>query len=132
MAQENTHEMEGRGTKREFRIDSDDSARPKAELESETRYFAQGLKPKTRVAVDVSYDMLDEWIPATKTEPATQLILKTTTYDDGTQVDTTVGEKNEGYQESVLGKKAGPNHSAKPTRVHRPKRKPAKPAAKKG
>jgi len=134
MANENSHEMEGRGTKREFRIDSEDSARPKAELESETRYFAQGLKPKARVVADVAYEELDEWIAATKTSPASRLILRTTTYDDGTQVDTTVGEQNEGYQDHLRGGSAEHQASSKPTRMHKAKRKPEAPkkAAKKG
>ncbi len=130
MAQENSHEMEGRGTKREFRIDSDDAARPKAELNSEPQFFAQGLKPKARIPVDVTYELLDEWIAATKTTPASQLVLKTTTYDDGTQVDTTVGELNEGYQDHLRGSKKGPQIPSKPTRVHKPARKPAAPKKK--
>jgi hypothetical protein len=43
------------GTKREYRISSEDAARPKADLNSEPHYFAQGLKPKARHAVGTTY-----------------------------------------------------------------------------
>ena len=116
--------------KREFRIDSSDSARPPATLDSEPAAYAQGLKPKPRVITDVQYEVLDgESVPRGKNQPFAGLILKTTTYDDGVTVDTTVGEDNEGYQDHLRGVKRTAD-STSATRVHKPKRKPEAPKAK--
>ena len=96
--------------KREFRIDSTDSARPQADINSEPTFHAQGLKPKPRVIKTVVYEELEgELVPrggkdisGRPLRPA-KLILKTTTYDDGTTVDTTVGEDNGDYQDYLNG-----------------------------
>jgi hypothetical protein len=116
--------------KREFRIDSSDSARPPATLQAETMYYAQGLKPKVRTIVNETYSPLEKFIPASKGQPASRLILKVTTYDDGVEVDTTVGENNPGYQDYLRGitRKA---EGTSATRVNRPLQV-IKPAAKKG
>ena len=97
--------MSDEGLKREHRIDSSDSARPAATLEAEPQHYAQGLKPKPRVIKDVSYEVLEgQVVPRGKKEPAAALVLKVTTYDDGTTVDTTVGEDNLEYQQFLLGR----------------------------
>jgi len=116
--------------KREHRIDSSDSARPQATLDAEPYHYAQGLKPKPRVIESVDFEVLEgQVVTRGKKLPPAQLILKTTTYDDGTIIDTTVGEDNEQYQQYLLGKSkaaAGPQT----TRVHTPKRKPEAPKSK--
>ena len=118
--------------KREHRIDSSDSARPQATLGSEPYAYAQGLKPKPRVIDKVEYEEIDGALPrgmnpsTGKPMPAAKLILKTVTYDDGVTIDTTVGEDNEGYQQHLIGA-TNSSGSAKSTRVHTPKRKPAAP-----
>ena len=127
--------MANESLKREHRIDSSDSARPPATLEAQTQHYAQGLKPKPRVIVDTNYEELDSTVPRGKNQPVAQLILKTTTYDDGTTVDTTVGEDNEGYQQFLRGITAESKQTGA-TRQHTPKKKPAapvrNPASKKG
>lgn len=121
--------MAGESLKREHRIDSSDSARPAATLEAEPYHYAQGLKPKPRVIVDVSYEELDEKVMRGKNMPLAAVVLRTATYDDGTTVDTTVGEDNVEYQDYLKGrtKQAAGTSS---TRVHTPKRKPTTPKAK--
>jgi len=119
--------------KREFRIDSTDSARPQADINSEPTFHAQGLKPKVRVIKSVDWEILEghsvprggKDISGRPLNPA-KLILKTTTYNDGTTVDTTVGEDNGEYQDYLNGvvKAAAGNTS---TRVHRPTAKPKAP-----
>jgi len=115
--------------KREFRIDSSDSARPAATLDAEPFHYAQGLKPKPRVITDVSFEEIEGSVPRGDKKPPAALILKTTTYDDGVQIDTTVGEDNEQYQQYLLGK-TKTSAASKSTRVHTPKRKPEAPKAK--
>lgn len=114
--------------KREFRIDSSDSARPAATLDSECQHYAQGLKPKPRIITDVSYEEIDGTVPRGKKLPPAKLILKTTTYNDGITIDTTVGEDNEGYRNYLLGiSKDADAGGDRTTRAHTPKRKPAAP-----
>ena len=119
--------------KREFRIDSSDAAKPPAQLETEARYYAQGLKPKPRVIVDVNYEELDEYTMARKDCPSVRLVLKTTTYDDGVLIDTTVGELNEGYLAHKRGE-ARKTDGNTGTRKRQPTKKPTAPkaASKKG
>lgn len=40
--------------KKEFRISSQDAARPAATIHDEARYFAQGLKPEVNVEVETT------------------------------------------------------------------------------
>ena len=87
------------GIKKEFRIDSSDSAKPAVTLQDEPRYFSD-IKPKKRVISDIVYEDTGE-IAKTKKGKPVRLILKTSIYDDGTTVTTTVGEENEAYQEFV-------------------------------
>jgi len=115
--------------KREHRIDSSDSARPAATLDSETAAYAQGLKPKPRVIVSVEYEEIEGLVPRGKKEPPAKLILKTTTYDDGITIDTTVGEDNELYQQHLKGL-TKTSRAAKSTRRHAPTRKPEAPKSK--
>jgi hypothetical protein len=122
--------MPEEGIKREHRIDSSDSARPPATLESETTYYAQGLKPKIRVITGVSYQELDETVSRGKNKPVAKLILKTTTYDDGTAVDTTVGEDNILYQQHLQGIEREAAGDDTTTRRRTPVRKPTKGKAK--
>lgn len=110
---------EGTGVKREFRIDSSDSARPAATLQSEPHYYAQGLKPKPRVLVDVIYEDTGEVAKTTKGKPV-KLILKTKVFDDGTTIDCTVGEENPEYQEFLRTGSSIPSQSAAPTRQRKP------------
>ncbi len=115
--------------KREYRIDSSDSARPAATLDMEPQHYAQGLKPKPRVIESVEYEVIDGAVSRGKDKPSANLILKTVTYDDGTQIDTTVGEDNELYQQHLKGL-TKTSSGARSTRVHTPKRKPEAPKAK--
>jgi hypothetical protein len=128
------------GIKREFRIDSSDSARPKATLDAEPYHYAQGLKPKTRVAVDVSYEELDELVSRGKgKEPAyeeldelvsrgkgkepARLILRTTTFDDGATIDTTMGADAPEYVDYLQGKVNNASATGGSTRKRKPKAK---------
>lgn len=120
---------EGTGVKKEFRIDSSDAARPQATLDSETKYYAQGLKPKARVIENIVYEETGEVAQTRKGKPV-KLILKTTTYDDGVTVDTTVGEENEEYQQYLKSGHANTDRSTQPTRQRKPKAKTRKAAAK--
>ena len=124
--------MANEGIKKEFLIDSSDAARPQATIDSDTRFYAQGLKPKPRVPVRVDYEETGE-IAKTRTGAPVKLILKTTTYDDGTTVDTTVGEENEMYQQFLKTGNSVPSQSSTPTRQRAPKKaaKPTRQAAKK-
>jgi len=119
--------MAGTGVKKEFRIDSTDSARAPATINSEPHYYAQGLKPKPRTIVDVTYEETGE-IAQTRTGKPVKIILKTTTYNDGVTIDTTVGEENEDYQSYLKTGLAFTNHSTGSTRVRKPKAKPVKAA----
>jgi len=125
---------ENESTKKEYRIDSSDSARPPATLESETAAYAQGLKGKARIITDVSYEELDQTIPRGKDSlghllPPAKMILKTVTYDDGLTIDTTVGEDNYDYRQYLAGL-TKTTKEAQSTRRHTPTRKPTKPVAK--
>jgi hypothetical protein len=123
---------EGTGVKREYRIDSSDAARPAATLEAEPRYFAQGLKPKTRTPVSVVYEELDgEFVERGKHQPPAKLVLKTVTYDDGSTRDCTVGEDNRDYMEYKAGRYNIEKGGSTSTRKRQPKAKAPK-AAKKG
>lgn len=86
--------MAEEGKKREFLIEADEKS--PVTLQDEPRYFSD-IKPKKRHIVDVIYDETGE-VAQTKRGDPVKLILKTTVYNDGTTVDTTVGEENEGYQ----------------------------------
>jgi hypothetical protein len=85
------------GIKKEFVIDSSDSAKPPVTLQDEPRYFSD-IKPKKRVVSDIIYEDTGE-VAKTRKGKAVKLILKTSIYDDNTIVTTTVGEENEAYQE---------------------------------
>jgi len=87
------------GIKKEFRIDSSDSAKPPVTLQDEPRYFSD-IKPKKRIVTDIIYEDTGE-VAKTRKGKAVKLILKTSVYDDGVVVQTTVGEENEAYQEYV-------------------------------
>jgi hypothetical protein len=115
------------GIKREFRIDSSDSARPKATLDAEPYHYAQGLKPKTRVAVDVSYEELDELVSRGKGKEPARLILRTTTFDDGATIDTTMGADAPEYVDFLQGKINNASATGGTTRQRRPKAKVRKP-----
>jgi len=124
------------GVKKEYRIDSSDSARPSATLDSETAAFAQGLKAKPRVIVSVDYEHLEgqfvsrgKDLNTGREKPPAKLMLKTTTYDDGMSIDKTVGEDNPDYQDYLQGI-ANIKTSGGTTRRHTPKRKPAAPKGK--
>lgn len=84
------------GLKKEFRIDSSDSARPQVTLQDEPRYFSN-IKPKKRHLVDVIYEETGEYTKTKVGEPV-QIILKTSVYNDGVITEQTVGDKNEAYQ----------------------------------
>lgn len=84
------------GTKKEFRIDSSDSARPPVTIQDEPRYFSN-IKPKKRHLVDVIYEETGEFTKTKVGEPV-QIILKTCVYNDGVITEQTVGDKNEAYQ----------------------------------
>ena len=119
---------EGTGVKREYRIDSSDSARPPATLQSEPHYYAQGLKPKVRILKEVIYEDTGTVARTTKGEPV-KLILKTKVYDDGTTADCVVGEQNVEYQEYLRTGATIREQGAVTTRQRQPSAKVA--AAKK-
>lgn len=116
--------------KREHRIDSTDAARPAAQLGDEPYHYAQGLKPKPRVITSVEYTVLDEKVSNGKGKPPVSLILKTVTYDDGTLIDTTVGEYNEGYQQFLIDGKKKEEGKAQSTRLRAQPKKPTNTKAK--
>ena len=64
--------------KKEFRISSEDSARPQATINDEPRYFAQGLKAKPRVPVETLEGVLNE----------DGEVVRRTIYNDGVYMDT--------------------------------------------
>jgi hypothetical protein len=109
---------QGTGIKKEFLIDSSDSARPAATLQSETKYFSD-IKPKKRYLTDVIYEETGETAKTRKGAPV-KLILKTAVYNDGCLVTTTVGEENEAYQEFKRTGVAMPSQGGEPTIVHEP------------
>lgn len=114
--------------KREHRIDSTDAARPQAQLGDEPQHYAQGLKPKPRVITSVEYTKLEgETVPRGKNLPVAAMILKTTTYDDGVTVDTTVGEDNAGYQDFLRGAASISAGGSGSTRRRTQPRKPTAP-----
>lgn len=120
--------MSQEGLKREFRIDSSDAARPAAQLGDEPQHYAQGLKPKPRIITDVSYEVIvGETVPRGKNKPVAALILKTTTYDDGVTIDTTVGEDNADYQDYLRGAKRIADGGSSSTRLRQPTKKPTAP-----
>lgn len=84
-------------TKREFRISSEDSARPAPTIADMPPQHSN-IKPKTRHLVDVVYEETDEVIP-TKGGEDCRIVIKTSIYDDGTFSSRTVGDKNEAYLE---------------------------------
>lgn len=86
--------MAEEGRKREFVIEADEKS--PVTLQDEPRYFSD-IKPKKRHLVDVIYEETGE-VAQTRRGDRCKLILKTSVYNDGTTVDTTVGEQNEGYQ----------------------------------
>ena len=106
------------GIKREFRIDSSDSARPAADINSEPHYHAQGLKPKPRVIAKTEYSALDAVVSRGKNKPVAKVILRTVTYDDGVTIDTTVGEDNVGYQQFLIDGKSRSEGKSGSTRLH--------------
>ena len=118
--------MADEGRKREFRIDSSDSARPPATISDVPYHYAQGLKPKPRVIAGVAYEAIDGSVSRGKGVPPAKLILRTTTYDDGVQIDTTVGEDNEGYQAHLLGEAREDGGVNVSTRRHTPTKQPSK------
>lgn len=89
--------MAEEGRKREFVIEADEKS--PVTLQDEPRYFSD-IKPKKRHLVDVIYEETGE-VAQTRRGERCKLILKTSVYNDGTTVDTTVGEQNEGYQTFV-------------------------------
>lgn len=120
--------------KREYRIDSSDAARPAATLDSEPFHYAQGLKPKPRVIVSTEYEELPETVSRGKGVAPGKLILRVTTYDDGTTIDTTVGEDNVLYQDHLRGIERGNAGDSGSTRKRSLTKKPAAPksSSKKG
>lgn len=116
------------GIKKEFRIDSSDAARPPATLDSEPKYY-NNIKPKKRVLVDIVYEDSGE-VAQTKRGKPCKLIRKTSIYNDGVTVDTTVGEDNEAYLEFKRTGVAMPSKSNEPTLV-RPRSKAVEAALKK-
>lgn len=120
--------------KREHRIDSSDAARPAAQLGDEPQHYAQGLKPKPRVIVSVEYEeLVGETVPrggkdisGRPMKPA-KLILRTTTYDDGTLIDTTVGEDSGGYQDYLKGIENKDSGQSGSTRLRTQTKKPTAP-----
>lgn len=89
--------MAEEGRKREFIIEADEKS--PATLQDEPRYFSD-IKPKKRHLVDVIYEETGE-VSQTRRGDRCKLILKTSVYNDGVTVSTTVGEENEGYQTFV-------------------------------
>lgn len=124
------------GIKKEFVIETDEKS--PVTLQDEPKYFSD-IKPKKRHIVDVIYEDTGEVAKTRKGKPC-KLILKTTVYNDGVTVDTTVGEDNENYQHFLKTGNSIPSSSNEPTLV-RPrsdkvkaalaKAKGDKPAAKK-
>ena len=108
--------MADEGRKREFVIDSSDSARPPATLQSEPKYFSD-IKPKKRVLVDIIYEETGD-VAKTKKGKAVKLILRTAVYDDGVLVQKTVGEENEEYQEFLRTGVSMPDQSETTTAVY--------------
>jgi len=106
------------GIKKEFRIDSSDSAKPPVTLQDDPRYFSD-IKPKKRVLVDIVYEETGEVAKTRKGKPCA-LILKSSVYDDGVVVTTTVGEENESYQEFKRTGVAMASQSKMTTAVHAP------------
>lgn len=86
--------MAEEGRKREFIIEADEKS--PVTLQDEPRYFSD-IKPKKRHLVDVIYEETGE-VAQTRRGDRCKLILKTSVYNDGVTVTTTVGEENEGYQ----------------------------------
>lgn len=105
--------MAEEGTKREFRIEADEKS--PVTLQDEPKYFSD-IKPKKRHIVDVIYEDSGE-VAQTKRGKPCKLILKTTIYNDGVTVDTTVGEENEAYQQFLRTGVSVPQDASSPTLV---------------
>jgi len=106
------------GIKKEFVIDSSDSAKPPVTLQDEPRYFSD-IKPKKRVLADIIYEETGE-VAKTRKGKAVTLILKSSVYNDGCVVTTTVGEENEAYQEFKRSGVGMPSQSKETTAVRKP------------
>jgi len=81
--------------KKEFRISSEDAARPKATINDDPHYFAQGLKPKPRHAVETEI-----------VENNDGSFARVTTYNDGINVASAIHVDNPEVQASLKAKKA--------------------------
>ncbi len=104
------------GIKKEFLIDSSDSAKPPVTLQDEPRYFSD-IKPKKRILKDIVYEETGE-VAKTKVGDPVKLILKTSIYDDGVIVQTTIGEDHEGYQEYLRTGATMPDQTDETTAEH--------------
>lgn len=104
---------QGTGLKKEFVIDSSDSAKPPVTLQDEPRYFSD-IKPKKRVLVDIIYEDSGR-VAQRRTGGPVKLINRTAVYNDGCLVTTTVGEDSEQYQEFQRTGVAMPSRSNEPT-----------------
>ncbi len=108
--------MAEEGRKREFRIDSSDSARPPVTIQDEPRYFSD-IKPKKRHMVARFYEETGETAKTRVGKPV-KIILKSTVYNDGVLTQQTVGEDNEDYQEFLRTGDAMPQNESNAPEVH--------------
>lgn len=100
--------------KREFRIDSSDSAKPPVTMQDEPRYFSN-IAPKKRHVIDVIYEDTGE-VSKTRTGKPVKIILKTTVYNDGCFTEQTVGEDNEAYKNFLATGQSIPSQNPNPPR----------------
>lgn len=119
--------MAEEGNKREFLIEADEKS--PVTLQDEPKYFSD-IKPKKRHLIDVIYEETNE-VAQTKRGKPCRLIHKTSVYNDGCTVDTTVGEENEGYQTFVKTGISMPQDSSGQATLVRPRSKAVEAALKK-
>lgn len=85
--------------KKEYRIDSSDSARPAASMDDQPYQTLQmGYKPEEHALVDIIYDETDEVI-STRTGDQVQVVVRTKIFDNGDTAVSAIGANNAEYKE---------------------------------
>jgi len=85
--------------KKEYRIDSSDSARPAATLDSQPHYVLTNMpEPARRQIADIVYDETDEVIN-TRTGDQVQVVIRTIIYTNGDTDVCGIGAKHPAYLE---------------------------------
>ena len=106
--------------KKEYRIDSSDSAKPPVTMDDQPRYtLNMGYKPEEKELVDIIYEDSGE-VVNTRTGDQVAVINVTRIYANGDIGESTVGANNPAYQEflrtgiAMPAKKTGTSQTSRP------------------